>query len=441
MGRYFFEFIGRMDASANFAPENRWGFFPTVGLGWKISDEKFFLDNIDFINTLKLRATLGIVGEDRVSNKTYVNRFTQTTGYLFGNTMTNGLDPNIYPNPSATWEKARTLNVGFDAMLLRNKISITADFYHRYTYDAFNQMSAADLPITTGLITGVVNYGEAVAWGSEFAIGYRTNFNKDWGFTADVNFAFTNSRILKQFYAPTSFGLFGQNSFENPIGKDPRRYNGSNYGWIATGILRTQEEVDALLTKNPNYLINNQKPQVGFMNYEDINKDGKIDDNDVTLMFDKTTPLTSFGILLGATYKDFKFQTNILLRVGGKLFFDSEARRAPTTNQNAPAFWADSWSPENPNAKYPRADAPLITSNSTFWAVDGTMARINNAVLSYTLPKRLTAKYKIPDLRVLLTGTNLWTIINPYKYKDPYTGNFASYPILRTISLGVNVSL
>ena len=440
-GKYFVEFIGRMDASANFAPATRWGFFPTVGLGWKISDEKFFSNNIDFINTLKLRATLGLVGEDRVANRTYVNRFTQTTGFLFGNTMTNGLDPNIYPNPAATWEKARTFNAGFDATLLRNKLSIGFDFYHRYTYDAFNQMSAADLPLTTGLIAGVVNYGQAVAWGSEFMVGYRTDLGRDWSISADVNFAFTNSRIIRQFFSPTDFGLYGNRGFENPIGKDPRRYNGSNYGYISKGLIRTQEEVDALLAKNPNYLIGNAKPQVGFMDFEDINGDGKIDDNDITLMFNRTNAAFSSGITLGVTYKEFRLQTNINLRVGGKLIYDSEARKVATTTQNVPAFWADSWSPENPNAKYPRADAPLARENSTFWAVDGTMCRINNAVLSYSLPKRLVSQYKLPDMRVMLTGTNLWTIINPYKYKDPYTGNFASYPILRTISLGVNVSL
>ncbi|WP_458063836.1 hypothetical protein, partial [Vibrio parahaemolyticus] len=86
------------------------------------------------------------------------------------------------------------------------------------------------------------------------------------------------------------------------------------------------------------------------------------------------------------------------------------------------------WSPENPDAKYPRADAPLARENSTFWAVDGTMCRINNAVLSYSIPKRLVSKYRLPEMRAMLTGTNLWTIINPYKYKDPYTGNFANYP-------------
>lgn len=439
--KYLIEFIGRFDASSNFAPDKRWGFFPTVGLGWRVSEEEFFKERFFFIDNFKLRAMYGIVGEDRVSNKTYVNRFTQTTGMLFGNANTNGLDPSIYPNPDATWEKARTLNVGFDLTLLKSKLNITADFYHRYTYDAFNQLDVSVVPMTTGLITAVKNYGKAVAYGAEFGIGYRDNINRDWGFTADVNFAVTNSMILQQYYSPAALGLFGEDGIENPIGKNPKIYNGNNYGYIATGILRTQDEVEAILAKNPNYTIGGQKPQVGFMNYKDVNGDGKIDDNDVTLMFDRTAPVIGFGITLGVNYKQFKLQTNLNLSVGGKVFYDSEAKKAPTTTQNAPSFWNDHWTPENPNAKYPRADAPLIKENSTFWAVNGTQCRINNAVLSYSLPKELVNRYKIPDLRVMLTGTNLWNIINPYKYKDPYTSNFASYPTLRTLSIGIGASL
>ncbi|MBN8686531.1 MAG: TonB-dependent receptor [Chitinophagales bacterium] len=439
--KYFIEFIGRADASSNFAPDNRWGFFPTVGLGWRISDENFFRENIHFINSLKLRANIGIVGEDRVANKTYVNRFTQTTGYLLGNVYTNGLDPNIYPNPAATWEKSRTFNVGFDASMLRNKLTLSMDVYQRYTWDGFNQMDASALPATTGIQTAVVNYGKALSWGAEFSLGYRGKAGRDWSFSADVNFGWSNGMILQQYYSPVSFGLFGTNAISNAIGKDPRQYNGNNYGYIATGILRTQEEVDALLAKNPNYTIGGQKPQVGYMTYEDVNEDGKIDDNDITLMFDRTTSVIGFGMTFGVTYKDFKLQTNMNLSIGGKRFYDSEARKVPTTTQNAPAFWNDHWTPENPNAKYPRADAPLARELSTFWAVNGTQSRINNMVLSYQMPKRISAKYKIPDFRILLTGTNLWSLINPLKYKDPYTGNFATYPTLRTISVGLNVSL
>ena len=438
--RYFFEFVGRADASSNFAPENRWGFFPTFGLGWKVSDESFFR-NIRFVNNLKLRATYGLVGEDRVSNKTYVNRLTQTTGYLFGNVYTNGLDPNLFPNPAATWEKSRTLNVGFDATVLNGKINISADFYERYTYDAFNSLDQSVLPYTVGLPSAVKNYGQALAWGSEFAIGYRTNFSRDWSFTADVNFGWSNSQVLQQYYSPTNFGLYGSNGFSNIIGKDPRTYNSNNYGYIATGIIRTQAELEALLAKNPNYTIGNAKPQVGFMNYQDVNGDGKIDDNDITLMFDKTTPFASGGITLGVTFKEFKFQTNLNLSIGGKRFYDSEAMKVPTTTQNAPSFWADHWMPDNPDAKYPRADAPLAKERSTFWAVNGTQSRINNMVLSYSLPNRLVTKYKIPAARIMLTGTNLWNIVNPLDYKDPYTGDYATYPTLRTISVGLNISL
>jgi TonB-linked SusC/RagA family outer membrane protein len=439
--KYFLEVIARYDASSNFAPENRWGLFPTVGLGWKISDEKFFSNNVRFINTLKLRANYGLVGEDRVANKTYVNRFTQTTGYLFGNVYTNGLDPNLYPNPAATWEKSKTFNVGLDASALNGKLNLTMDIYQRYTYDAFNQLDASALPLTAGIPTSVKNYGRQLSWGTEFSVGYRGKIGRDWGFNADVNFGWSNSQVLQQYYSPINFGLYGSNGLSNVIGKDPRTFNGNNFGYIATGILRTQDQVDAILAKNPNYLIGGQKPQVGFMDYKDVNGDGKIDDNDITLMFDKTAAVVGFGITLGVTYKDFKLQTNLNLTIGGKRFYDTEARKVPTTTQNAPEFWNDHWTPSNPNAVYPRADAPLAKELSTFWAVNGTQSRINNMVLSYSLPKRISSKYKIPDCRLMLSGTNLWSIINPLKYKDPYTSNFANYPTLRTMSLGINVSL
>ncbi len=439
--KYFLEFIGRADASVNFTPENRWGFFPTVGLGWKISDESF-LKNIEFINTLKLRATYGLVGEDRVGNRLWESRFTQTTGILLGNNNTGGLDPNIYPNRDITWEKARNFNVGLDAAVLRNKINITLDIYQRYSYDGYDVYSAAVFAPTAGIQPPVVNYGRQISWGTEFSVGYRTKIGKDWGFNVDANFGWTNSQLLQSFYNEAFLGQYGPDQLGIGIGRDPRTYNSGNVGYIAKGILRTQADVDALLAKNPNYLIGGVKPQVGFMDFEDINKDGQITEaGDATLMYNRTSPLIGFGFTFGATYKTFKLQMNMNLSVGGKRFFDSEARKVPTTTQNAAKFWNDQWSPENPNGTYPRSDAPLITANSTLWAVNGTQSRINNAVLSYQMPKTLAAKLRIPDLRIMLTGTNLWNIVNPFKYKDPYTSNFANYPVLRTISVGINASL
>ncbi len=438
--KYFFEFIGRADASVNFTPQNRWGFFPTVGLGWKVSDEKFFQD-VKFVNTLKLRLNYGMVGEDRVGNRLWESRFTQTTGILLGGVNNGGLDPNIYPNAEITWEKARTINFGIDATMLRNKINLTVEVYQRYTYDGFDTYSSNIFPPTAGIPAPVVNYGKQLSWGTEFSLGYRTRINKDWGFNVDANFGWSNSQLLQSFFDQNLLGTYNPNQLDILVGRDPRTYNGTNKGYISKGLLRTQADVDALLAKNPNYLIGGQKPQVGFMDFEDINGDGQINDNDVTTMFNRTNAVVGFGITFGVNYKDFKLQTNMNLSIGGKRIYDGEARKVPTTTQNAPAFWADNWTPETPNAKFPRADAPLARENSTFWVVNGTQSRINNAVLSYQMPKKLAAKLRIPDLRVMITGTNLWNIANPLKYKDPYTSSFDVYPTLRTLSIGINASL
>ena len=439
--KYMMELITRYDASSNFAPENRWGLFPSLGLGWKISEERFFQEQFRFINFMKVRANYGLVGEDRVANRLWQERFTQTTGMLFGTTVTNGLDPNVSPNRNITWEKARTFNLGFDAAVLNNKVNITYDFFHRYNFDGFDRLDNGVLPPTSGLATAVVNYGQRISWGHEFSVGYKTRINRNWQINADINWGFGNSQLIQAYYNPARLGTTGTDEMGILIGRDPRRYNSTNYGYIAKGILRTQADVDALLVKNPNYLIGGQKPQVGFMDFEDINGDGRIDDRDITTMFDRTTAITTFGATFTIQYKTFKLQTNMNLRIGGKVIYDAEARKVPTTTQNGPAFWADSWTPDNPNAKFPRADAPLARENSTFWAVSGTQSRINNMVLSYAMPKELSSKLRIPEFRAFITGTNLWNLINPLKYKDPYTSNFASYPTLRSLSLGLNVTL
>lgn len=442
--KYFVEFIGRYDASAKFSPDSRWGFFPSVGLGWKISDEKFFKDNVSFVSYLKLRANYGLLGNDGIDARLWKERYSQTPGYLLGTAgsavASNGLNPSVYPI-DITWEKVRSLNIGFDATLLNGNINLSADFYQKYMYDGYNDFSASAIPWTSAIISGGVNYGKRLSWGSEFTVGYKSKIRGDWGYSADIVFGFGNSQTLQQFYSTANLDDWGTNYYDIPIGRDPRKYNGSNFGYIAKGIIRTQAEVDAILAKNPNYRIGGTKPQVGFMDFEDIDGDGQINDRDIVPMYDNTSTRVGFGITLGLSYKTFKLSTNINLNIGGKKFYDSEARKVPTTNQNAPSFWNDHWTPDNPDAKYPRADAPLARENSTFWAVNGTQSRINNMVLSYAMPKRISERLRIPDFRILLTGTNLWNIINPFKYKDPYTSNFAYYPTMRTISLGLNVTL
>ncbi len=439
--KYLVDVVTRVDGSANFPPNKRWGVFPAVGLGWKVSEENFFKENLPYVNFFKLRANFGLVGDDRVTSYQYESRFTQTTGMLFGSTITNGLDPNIYPNPDITWEKARTLNYGLDASFLHTRLAVSLDIWTRHTYDGFDDLGVVSLPYTTGINTGLKNYGIQNSWGSEWTVGWRDIIGRNWGYSIDVNAAYGNNQVIQQYYSPAALGTPTEYS-SIMIGKSSKIYNSANYGYIATGILRTQADVDAVLAKNPNYKINGVKPQVGYMNYKDINNDGVIDGNDVTVMYNNGTASTVvFGFTFGVTYKTIKFSTNINLYLGGKQFVDGEARKPPTTTTNAPDFWKDHWTPDNPNAKYPRADAPLITSNSTFWALSGTTSRINNATISYAMPASLSERLKIPNFRVLVSGTNLWSLVNPFKYKDINTNTFVTYPFLRTISVGLNMTL
>jgi TonB-linked SusC/RagA family outer membrane protein len=438
--KYLLDVVTRMDGSANFPSEKRWGVFPSVGLGWKLSEEKFFRENLGFINFLKLRGNIGLVGEDRVQGYQYLARFTQTTGMLFGTSVSNGLDPNIYPNPDITWEKSRTQNYGVDAAFLNNKLTFSVDVWNRHTYDGFDDLVAVSLPYTVGIAAGLKNYGIQNSWGTEFSVGYNAAINKDWKFNVQMNFGTSDNQVIQSYYSPSKLGGITEYS-DVMIGKSTSKYSSSNYGYIAKDILRTQADVDAILAKNPNYKISGAKPQVGFLDYVDVNNDGVIDGNDIVPMFENIASRIGFGITFGVAYKAFKLNANINLSVGGKKFVDTEARKVPTTNQSAPDFWKDHWTPENPNAKYPRADAPLAKENSTFWAVNGTSSRVNNMTLSYTMPQRISAQLGIPSLRAFVSGTNLWGIINPYDYKDVSTSSFANYPTLRTISFGLNMTL
>ncbi|EHQ30813.1 SusC/RagA family TonB-linked outer membrane protein [Mucilaginibacter paludis] len=447
-GKYLVQLIDRIDGSANFAPGKRFGSSPAAAIGWRVSEEDFFKKYLGkYISSFKVRYNIGVTGDDRVNAFLYKDRFTTYSGTtLYGSTVANGLTGNILPNPDITWEHSRAQTLGFDVGLFNDKLTITAEVWSKHYYDGLVNISATTYPATLGVSGAPINYNEANTWGETFTVGYATQVSKNWGINANINFGWGNSQLTKALYGPAQLGVVNQDNLIT-LGELSNTYNGTNYGLIATGIIRTQAELNAILAKNPNYTIDGKVPQVGWMNYKDINGDGKIDEtSDQTYMYDSTAPIFSSGITLGATYKAFKFNINMFLQLGGKVTVpDRTAPASATSNSsqslNQPFFWADHWTPSNPNAAYPRSDSPLINDNSTFWIRSGTRWYINNASLSYALPKALGDKFKIPNLRFILTGQNLWTIINPYNYKDVRQSGLSYYPTLRTYSLGVNLSL
>ena len=440
--KYLVQFIGREDGSANFPSDIRWGFFPSVALGWRVSEEPFFKNYLSkYINTLKLRFNMGLVGDERVNPYQYLSHYTPYSGtMLFGGSVVNGLDNGILPNTAITWEHLRTQNFGVDATFLDNRLTVSVDVWSKYIYDGFFDVSQAGYPMTLGVNSGIINYGSMSQWGTDFTVGWLGTINKDMHWNVNMIFGFSNSMTLQQYYNANQLGTFTQNQ-NIVIGELGSKYTGSNYGLIATGIIRTQDQLNAILAQNPNYTIEGKTPQLGYMNFEDVNHDGKIDQNDIVPMYDRLSPWLSTGLTFGLSYKALSFNINGHLSLGGKVFVGGQDVKAPTTTVNGPAFWADHWTPSNPNAAYPRADAPDAGSASTFWVRNGTTGYINNASLSYTLPQAWAQKFKIPALRLIVSGTNLWEFINPYDFKDSRETDVTAYPTLRTISLGINATL
>ncbi|OCX53043.1 hypothetical protein BEL04_01640 [Mucilaginibacter sp. PPCGB 2223] len=447
-GKYLFQFIDRIDGSANFGPGHQWGSSPAAAIGWRISEENFFKKSLSkYINSLKIRYNIGITGDDRVNSFLYKSRFTPYSGTsLFGTTVTNGLDPSVVPNPGITWEHNRSQTFGIDATFLNDRLSLTADIWTKHYYDGLIDLGNTVLPLTFGNSSAVVNYNEANTWGETFTIGYVDRINKDWTYNINVNFGWGDSQVTQSMYSLGALGTATE--YQNiSVGELSSKYSSSNYGLIAKGIIRTQADLNAILAKNPNYTIEGKTPQVGWMDFVDVNGDGKITAaQDEYPMYNSLSPKLSMGWTWGVGYKTLKLSVNGYLQLGGKVTVtDRNPPTSATVNSsgslNQPAFWADHWTPSNPDAAYPRTDSPDISENSTFWTRSGTRLYINNATLSYALPKSIADRLKIPNLRFLVTGENLWSIINPFDYKDVRTANIQTYPMLRTFSFGVNLTL
>lgn len=441
-GRYSLDAVARADASSNFALGKVWGIFPSVGVGWVVSREKFFKDNVDFVNYLKLRFSWGIVGNSSVDAWLWKERYrVDVSGYLYNNTLGGGLNPERIPNPDISWESKRTINAGLEMSMWRDKITLGIDVFQNRGYDMFDKGADEAFPAFAGFQAPVVNYMERYNWGTEFTIGYRANLAKDLRLNVSTNFGFGNSVTTRMLYNPFKLFETSPPDWQVDFGTDPRQYTSGNWGYRVVGIFKTQEQLDAFMTENPNYLINNVSPQVGWLQFEDVNGDGVITERDKVTMFKRIDAKFGMNLQLGLTYKSFQFRTNIVGRFGGKEFYDSKAREAASANSNLPAFMNDRWTPENPNGFYPRFDAQNFNQDADFWAVDGTMIRVNDMTISYGIPKQILSRIGMSDARILLTGNNLWVLKNPLPYKDPYQSYIFDYPTIRTISVGLSLGL
>ena len=437
--RYLLEANFRYDSSVKWVPGKRWGFFPSVSAGWRITEEPFFKQNekLSFINNLKLRAsygTLGNDGGDNVAYYQYLSKFNTGTNVVFG-TGATGILPGVYPSYGITWETTTTADVGFDLGLWNGLFSLEFDYFHKTTSDILMDR-VRTIPGTFGASLPKENYAELVNQGCEFLVRHD---NKIGNFTYYVS---TNFSFARNHYTKIDESA---NAYEWQI-KTGRPINFIT-GYIADGIARTDEDLIGLPQYNGGF-----DWSKGDIILKDIHgaggvggPDGIVDGNDqAVLSLYSKDPEIIYGISLGGEWKGIDF-TMFFQGVGHRSIMF--ANRGDTwTEQSVLNIWSDAYSPDNINGSYPRVGGTgsysANSQASTFWLMNGNYFRCKNIEIGYTLPKQWMNPIGIDRCRVYFSGTNLFVVDQIGIYDPENNGDRGAYqyPLTKSFNFGINVS-
>lgn len=440
--KYFVQGSFRYDGSVIFSPQNRWGFFPAVSAGWRITEEPFF--NIDFIDELKLRASYGVVGNDAVGSFQWQQKYTIQPGGVF-DAPTTGITPGKLANPSLTWEKSRSYDVGLDSRFWHDRMSLTLDVFRRNTYDILGSHQDA-IPDTFGATLSDENYQAIDSRGVEVELGYDNRIGsaaQPVSYYVRGNFGYATNEILRLNQAQNI------RPYQSRIGRTTAP-SSACFGYVATGILRTQQDLDALPA---GYTILGLAPKLGMLNYRDLrgtttdDPDGKITSDDQSWICNYNAPPVTFGLSLGGAWKGLRIDALLQGAAGSKIMMQDNGRDLQArAEESSYRYWRDSWTPDNPNGAYPgwrdvgyRTRYPV----STFWLRDGSFARLKNLTVSYELPDRLTRSVGTNAARLYVTGSNLLLLhdkMGDWGY-DPEMSSIRAYPLMRTVAVGIDLSV
>ena len=425
--KYLVDFNFRYDGSSIFPKGKQFGFFPGVAVAWRISEEKFVKDKFNFLDELKLRTSYGKIGNDRVAPFQFIqNYILGNQGYNFGQTPTQslGLTTGVNPNPNITWEVLKTGNVALDGLFWDGALGFTVDVFRQ---ERSNILATRDLavPSYTGLKLPNENIGVVQNKGIELELNHSKKIN-DFSYRVGANVAYVKSKII---YISEASNVPAWQKAEG------RAIGAQNY-YKALGIIRTQEELDAI----PKVL----GTKVGDLKYEDVNGDGMITFLDQVRLDRTNTPEMTFGLNLSLDYKNFSLFTNFAGQARAWQYFHENARLAINTREE---LLLNRYRPGSMDSKYPIL--PLLDTRtdvsglgSTFWLRDASFVRLKTLELGYTLPQNLLAKVKLSAMRIYVNGNNLFTI-DKLKIYDPEgsdeRGNF--YPQSKIFNLGVNLTI
>ena len=456
--RYMVDLNAGYNGSENFAPDKRFGFFPAVSAGWILSEEKF-MKKQKVIDFLKLRASYGIVGNDKMENARFLYMAGAWSGYntvakgqgswQFGKDGGTGLLPdakeNTMGNPDVTWEKVAKQNYGIDLKMFDSRLSLTADVFFEKRKDILSTRNT--LPAITDINLPKINLGKVNNHGYELSLGWNDRAGKvDYWLKANVSYA-KNKIIYMDEVVPNE-----------PYMAETGRSTGLTYGYIFDRFLQKDDfDADGNLKKDengrqilPQMALGTPRP--GDALFKDLNGDGVINGDDKTRFGYAERPDYVFGFLGGLKWKNFEFSMQWTAAMNASRILDGEYRNAfgSTNSRMLLKFLADErWTEENPNSRFPRLtfmNKSHYLQTSDLWLMNGSYLRLKTAEISYTLPQKdFLKKVGIESVRFYCNGYNLLTLfsdlndidIDPEGVTD---GGNNNYPNIRIYNFGVNIS-
>jgi TonB-linked SusC/RagA family outer membrane protein len=440
--KYLAEFTFRYDGTYIFPAENRWGFFPSVSLGWVLSQENFFSATLPSVDYFKIRASYGESGNNDVAPFLYQSTYAVANNsyVLGGQAIAQFYTNNPYLYRNLTWSTLTSYNLGIEMDMWRKKLGLELDLFYQKTTDILEGQSGNYPPSLGGYYPSYENSGELDNKGFEITLKHENKINQDWSYGLKGSFSFARNRVLKRKLTdsyPNYRAQLGQ-----PIG--------TRYGFQTLGFFQTSEEIDNYPAAPSGNI------HLGDLKYLDVNGDGIISQAyDYVRTGYGGIPEINFAMDMNISYKN--FYVNLLWQ--GVSHTDYELSGVYDTgvtastvftnafsgNGNSPYYLIEgAWTPENTNAKYPRLSTYANGNNawrSTWWVVNGEYLRLKNANIGYNVPEKVLRKTPFSRVNIYVAGTNLLTFSH-FKYVDPESPSVSNgyYPQQKTYSAGINVT-
>ncbi|MEO6685149.1 MAG: SusC/RagA family TonB-linked outer membrane protein [Dyadobacter sp.] len=426
--KYSLETSFRADGSEQFAAGKRWGVFPSISGAWVISQEHF-LQSVKNIDYIKLRGSYGILGNDRIGSARflYLQSYNASGNAVFGDgDVQQAIAEGNLANPNVTWETVKKLDFGLDATLFQGKLTATIDYFYDKRSDVLGYRNAST-PALLGIGLPVENIAKVNNKGIEMTLGHSHTLSNGLRYSMSANMTFARNKII----------FIDEPASTNSNIKRTGKPLGTEFGFHSLGIFQTQAEVDAA----PKQI---RETGPGDIRYEDVNKDGKIDDDDRTAIGRANTPEIIFGYNGRVNFKNFEFAFLFQGATHVNQWYRGESAWPFFVGAGAFQQNLDRWTPTNTGASEPRVLANVTNmnhfDNSSFWLKNASYIRLKNIELAYNFPKTLIGKSFIQGLRIFVNANNVvtWSRIKNF---DPENGSDRGwgYPQLRIFNAGLSL--